>query len=183
MERKCTMNFNEVIANRRSIRTYEPSVLTEKQLNSLMQAATLAPSWKNTQTRRYYAALSEDAREYVLEHVLPAGNRNKTLHAAAFIISAAKRGQSGIGDGTFADNIEDGWCLYDLGLADENLLLKATDMGLATLVMGIRDADAARKYFNIPEDEIIMSVIAVGKAGETPKPQTRKEIEEILTVK
>ena len=29
--------------------------------------------------------------------------------------------------------------VYDLGLANENLLLKAAEMGIGTLVMGIRD--------------------------------------------
>lgn len=177
------MNLTDVLKKRRSIRQYEPSELSVQQLNELIRAASLAPSWKNTQTRRYYVALSPEARSYVLEHVLPEGNRKKAANAAALIISAAKTGESGIGTDTFADDVKDGWCLYDLGLADENLLLKATGLGLGSLVMGIRDARAARDYFHIPEDEIVMSVIAVGIPAETPKPQIRKDLGEILVIK
>ena len=45
--------------------------------------------------------------------------------------------------------------------------------------MGIRDADSIRKLLGIPQEEIIVSVIAIGKAGEEPARPKRREIEEI----
>ena len=73
----------------------------------------------------------------------------------------------------------DGWGYYDLGLQNENLLLKATELGLDTLVMGIRDGEAIREMLNIPETENVVAVIAVGyKAKEANMPK-RKEVEEI----
>ena len=63
--------------------------------------------------------------------------------------------------------------------ADENLILKATDLGLSTLIMGLREADRLREILNIPETETIVSVIAVGKAAEEPIRPHRKPIEEI----
>ena len=69
----------------------------------------------------------------------------------------------------------------DLGLQNENLLLKATDLGLSTLVMGIRDADRLREMLSISEEEIIVSVIAVGYGDATPTMPKRKEISEFVT--
>ena len=68
-----------------------------------------------------------------------------------------------------ADNeLGNGWGCYDLGLQNENLVLKAADLGLSTLIMGLREADRLREILNIPETETIVSVIAVGKAAEEP---------------
>ena len=60
------------------------------------------------------------------------------------------------------------WGCYDLGLQNENLILKATDLGLSTLIMGLREADRLREILNIPETETIVSVIAIGIAAEEP---------------
>ena len=82
-------------------------------------------------------------------------------------------------DGNPVNEAGDGWGYYDLGLQNENLLLKATELGLDTLVMGIRDGEAIREMLNIPETENVVAVIAVGyKAKEANMPK-RKEVEEI----
>ena len=75
-----------------------------------------------------------------------------------------------------------GWGFYDCGLHNENLVLKAKDMGLDTLIMGIRDEKAIRQVLNIPETEIIVAVIAVGYASEGAEKPKRKAPEDILTI-
>ena len=52
-------------------------------------------------------------------------------------------------------------------------------MGYDTLIMGIRDADAIRRLLNIPENEAIMSVIAVGKREKESVPRPRKPLDEV----
>ena len=55
-------------------------------------------------------------------------------------------------------------------------------MGLDTLIMGIRDGDKIREILNIPENEIVVSVIAIGYSdSEATKPK-RKRAEDILTI-
>lgn len=178
------MEFEQVLENRRSIRNYEPYETSRETVEELVQAAAMAPSWKNSQTRRYYAALSPEAIAFVRNEVLLPMNAQKTENAACYLISCAKKGESGIGaENEYANEIEEGWAIYDLGLADENLLLKAYDLGLGTLVMGIRDAEKIRTYFQVPEDEIILSVIAVGRAAVHPNAPKRKPLKEILEIR
>ena len=56
--------------------------------------------------------------------------------------------------------------------------LKAAELGLDTLVMGIRDGEALRELLNIPDSENVVSVIAVGYRGqEPPERPKRKELE------
>ena len=69
---------------------------------------------------------------------------------------------------------------YDLGLHNENFVLKAKELGLDTLIMGIRDGEAIRMELSIPETETVVAVIAVGYGTvETSKPK-RKSPDDIV---
>ena len=53
------MEFQTVIEKRRSIRNFDPGrEVSHKQIETLIRAASLAPSWKNQQTSRYYCFMS-----------------------------------------------------------------------------------------------------------------------------
>lgn len=59
-------------------------------------------------------------------------------------------------------------------------LIKAAELGLDTLVMGIRDGEALRELLNIPDSENVVSVIAVGYRGqEPPERPKRKELDAV----
>ena len=73
----------------------------------------------------------------------------------------------------------EGWGCYDLGLQNENLVLKAKDMGLDTLIMGIRDSEKLREYLEIPASQEVVSVIAVGYGAIRPEMPARKNVEDI----
>ena len=146
------MELQAVMEKRRSIRNYNPErKVTKEQLEELIKAASYAPSWKNLQTSRYYCVLSENAVKELREKCLPEFNQANSEGAGAY---------------------------YDLGLQNDNLLLKAAELGLDTLVMGIRDGEALRELLNIPDSENVVSVIAVGYRGqEPPERPKRKELE------
>ena len=163
------MEFQKVLETRRTVRKYSAGV-TREQMEELLRAAQEAPSWKNSQTGRYYCVLSEEMVDKIRMECLPdAGNAGKSEHARAGFQK----------DGSADNELGNGWGCYDLGLQNENLILKATDLGLSTLIMGLREADRLREILNIPETETIVSVIAVGKAAEEPIRPHRKPIEEI----
>ena len=47
------MEFQTVLENRRSVRSYDDSKkVTKEQINEIVEAAIQAPSWKNSQTAR-----------------------------------------------------------------------------------------------------------------------------------
>ena len=60
------MNFSELIETRRSIRDYKkPSEISKDEISQMIYAAQQAPSWKNSQTGRYYAAITQKGIEQV----------------------------------------------------------------------------------------------------------------------
>ena len=77
------------------------------------------------------------------------------------------------------NELGNGWGCYDCGLQNENLLLKATELELSTLVMGIRDGGKLRDILQIPDQEAVMAVIGLGYSEAAPKMPKRKRVEEI----
>ena len=176
------MEFSTLIESRRSIRDYKKeSAISKEDVIAMIYAAQQAPSWKNSQTGRYYAVISEKGIEDLRINCLPGFNFERTQNALAYIVVAFKKGISGFGPGGDAvDSIGNGWGAYDLGLQNENLILKARELGYDTLIMGLKNNDMLRKTLQIPDDEEIMSVIAVGKRNVDPEKPMRKDISEIL---
>ena len=172
------MEFRELITARRSIRKYEAAISPE-DLAAILRAAQQAPSWKNQQTSRSYAVVTPETLEDLRAAALPSFNRNSSANAA-LVVTTYVRDMVGFGDGTPVNEIGNGWGAYDLGLHDAYLILAAKNAGYDTLIMGIRDAEAIRAKLDIPADEEIMSVIAVGKRAEEPSPRPRKAPEEVM---
>ena len=176
------MEFLKLIEERRSIRDYKEGVsIAREDIEKMIYAAQQAPSWKNSETGRYYAVISKDAVNKVREECLPSFNYDRTANAAGFIVSAFKRGVSGFKpDGDKTDEHGNGWGAYDLGLQTQNLLLCAKELGYDTLIMGLRREAELRAILGIPDDEALMSVIAIGKRAADPEKPARLPISEIV---
>ena len=177
------MELAKAMENRRSIRAYKAGTTIEKSvIEELIKAAQLAPSWKNSQTARYYVVLSEEKLASVKEKCLPEFNRNNCADAPALIVTTFVKNRAGFErDGSPSTELGNEWGAYDLGLQNQNLLLKAIDLGLDTLVMGIRDAKAIREELSIPDDQEVVSVISVGYRNADAEMPKRKEVEQIAT--
>lgn len=80
------MEFSQLIEERRSIRHYDESKkVTKEQIEEMVQAAIQAPSWKNSQTARYYAVLSEDKLAELSEKGLPEFNAKNSAGASLIV--------------------------------------------------------------------------------------------------
>jgi len=171
--------IDEVFQTRRSVRAYEPGkVISEAEIRDLVSAAQNAPSWANQQPSKYYVALSQEKHDAVLEMV--GGNKDRVVNASAFLVSTFETAKSGFFRGQQVDPIGDGWGAYDNGLSNAYLVLKARAMGFDTLIMGMRDPEALRALFGIPENETIMAVIALGYRAEEPNVPVHRPLDEIV---
>ena len=166
-------SFDEVLTTRRSVRSYDATKkISEAEVRELLLATQEAPSWANQQPTKYYVAISEEKLKAVQDMV--GGNKERIKDAPVLIVSTFERGKSGFFQGNQTNEVGDGWGAYDNGLSNCHLVLKARAMGFDTLIMGMRDADALRSLFSIPESETIMAVISLGyRAGEPNRPERR----------
>jgi nitroreductase len=172
-------SFDEVLKTRRSIRSYDASKkITEAEVRTLLTAVQEAPSWANQQPTKYYVAISKEKLEAVQN--LVGGNKERIQNAPVLIVSTFERGKSGFFNGNATNEIGDGWGAYDNGLSNCYLIMQARAMGFDTLIMGMRDSDSLRKEFNIPAEETVMAVIALGYRSGEPKQPGHRPFDEVV---
>jgi len=177
------MEFRELVEARRSVRSYKKGGIDASTIRKIVETAQKAPSWKNSQTWRFYAACSDDMVRKIRE-TLPDFNVSSTRNASGYIIAAFEKSVSGFDTAKNEPMNECGeeWGAYDLGHASMLLLLAARECGLDTLIMGIRDSKAIRGIMNIPENQEIMSVIALGYRDAEPVMRPRKALGEVVKI-
>ncbi len=174
------MELNRIMEERRSIRSFaEGKTVSRENVEEILRAAAQAPTWKNSQTARSYVILSPEKMQQVREACLPESNQRNSRNAAALIVTTFVKGQSGFDNqGNPANELGDQWGAYDLGLHNAYLILKARDLGLDTLIMGIRDGGKLRELLDIPQDQQVAAVIALGYRTVDPQMPKRKALEE-----
>lgn len=173
------VTFDEVLATRRSVRSYDASkTISEAEVRELLVATQEAPSWANQQPSKYYVAMSPEKVEAVSNLV---GERNKQNIAGApvLIVCTYEKGKSGFFQGQQTNEIGDGWGAYDNGLSNAYFILAARAKGYDTLIMGMRDSNELRKLFNIPAGEEVMAVISLGYRASEPNQPTHRPLDEI----
>lgn len=179
------MNLNNCITSRRSIRKYKPDPVTPETLYELVDTARFAPSWKNTQTARYHIIVSEQLKNKIASDCVCGFqfNTNTLYSAPAVVVLSYVTGRCGYEkDGSFSTAKEDGWEMFDAGIAAQTFCLAAHQKGLGTCIMGIFDEAKIADLLNLPKDQKIGAVIALGYPQVQPEAPHRKSIEQITTI-
>ncbi len=163
------MELDEAIVGRRSVRKYTDYVVSDQEIRSLIEAARWAPSWANTQVWEFIAVRDSDFIEKIVGTYTEKNPATKgSLSASVLIVACAKTGVSGCYDGKDVTKLSN-WYMFDLGMAVQNLSLKAHDMGLGTVVVGLIDHEACKKILNVPEGYEVVAVLPVGKPAAPAK--------------
>ncbi len=174
-------SLDQILGERRSIRAYDPQQSVDrKEIEQLIAAAIEAPSWKNKQTSRYHVVTSPEAKAKLMA-CLGERNQGNVADAPALVVTTFVKNIVGYdNDGiTPTNELGNGWGLYDLGLSNMVFMLKAAELGLDTLVMGIRDADAISTALSLPADEVVVAVLGLGHRLATPERPPRKAVSDI----
>jgi len=79
------MDIFQVIRDRRSIRKYKDDPVEQDKIEQILDAARLAPSWKNLQCWRFLVLRDQSKREPLLD-AFPDGNPGKKAIAMAPVI-------------------------------------------------------------------------------------------------
>lgn len=175
------MELQQAIANRRSVRKFTEHYVTDDEIKEILNAARLAPSWANTQVWSFIVVRDREIIGQVVEtysKTNPA--RNCSLSASALIVCCAQANVSGCKEKNPITKFKE-WFMFDLGLAVQNLCLRAHELGLGTVVVGYMDHDACKKIMMVPENIEVVAVIPVGKPAEPDKKgPSKKELKDII---
>ncbi len=170
------MELDKAIAERRSVRKYTDYVVTDDELRQILEAARLSQSWANTQVWEF--VIIRD-RERIQKVVGTFSEKNPAikgaLNASVLIVACAKTGVSGGYGGKDMTKHKE-WFMFDLGMAVQNLCLKAHETGLGTVVVGLMDHDACKKIVELPDGYEVVAVLPVGKPEALRGSPGRKEL-------
>ncbi|MCR5477164.1 MAG: nitroreductase family protein [Lachnospiraceae bacterium] len=175
------MDAISCIKGRRSVRRFEDRPVSHELLEQIIETASYAPSWKNTQVARYIA-LEGDAKEK-LSHctTIWEGNGNIIRNAPMVIALCMVTGRSGYErDGSFSTSKKDGWQMFDTGIASEAFCLAAYEAGLGTVILGLYDDNAA-EVIGVPEGQELVALIPIGYPAEEPTAPKRKGVTDLLS--
>ena len=152
------MELSEALNNRKSTRHYIDKKVDKSLLDEMLSAANLAPSWKNSQTPRFYVATGEKSKNAVRE-ALPEFNRKNSENASAYIVTTVVLNRSGFDkDGTAVTEIGNGWGYYDLGLNNMALLLKETNSAFQPLLWVSVTVKSSEKNLTFPIQRLLSAL-------------------------
>lgn len=180
------MNSIDCIKTRRSIRKFTDKKVSSDVVSEIVAASAYAPSWKNSQTTRYILVLDEALKNKIADECVMGFEYNQgTIHnAPAIMVVTTVNCRSGYErDGSFTTSKGTHWQSFDAGIATEAFCLAAHEYGLGTVIMGIFDEVKVIEALNIPENQSVSAMIALGYPNEEPVAPKRKSVEELLTVK
>jgi nitroreductase len=149
----------EPIAGRFSPRNFSSEKIPENDLNSIFEAARLAPSAYNYQPWFYYwTRIGSTAYQKIIS-CLP--ELNYWAKTAPVLIVACYLKE--------IDSRPDKFSQYDLGASVISLILQAQQKKYYARQMGLFDRDKLVKILNINKDHHPFVIIALGKIGDYSK--------------
>lgn len=178
------MTANECITGRRSIRRFKADSVSHETLSAIVETAAYAPSWKNTQVTRYIAVETPELKNRVAAEATADFPHNAEIinNAPLLVVVTMIKGRSGYErDGSFSTSKGDRWQTFDAGIATECFCLAAYEQGLGTVIMGIFDEKKVVELLQIPDNQEVAALIAVGYADESPEAPKRKTVDELLS--
>lgn len=179
------MDAATCLKDRRSIRKFTEQPVTHELLEQIVETASYAPSWKNTQIARYIAVEGE-LKDRIADEVTDAYPHNGTIIKGAPVLIAVTMitGRSGYErDGSYSTDREDRWQMFDAGIAAQTFSLAAYEAGLGSVILGIFDRAKAEALLELPEDRELVALIPIGYPAEEPAAPKRKSVTDLLMYK
>ncbi|NLL78654.1 MAG: nitroreductase [Clostridiales bacterium] len=179
------MNAKDCIKGRRSIRRFQTTPIDHTLLSEIIETASYAPSWKHTQIARYIA-LEGDLKDRIASECTESWpNNGKIIQSAPMLIAVTIiKNRSGFErDGSFSTAREDGWQMFDAGIAAQTFCLAAYEQGIGSVILGIFDEAKAASLLELPEDRDVIALIPIGYPDEDPAAPKRKPVEDLLSFK
>lgn len=159
------MELKETIFKRRSIRKYQDKIVSDQLIKELLKAAMAAPSARNAKPWLFYV-IKNDGILSSIKQVITSANYNAQLG----IVVAGDMHKA------LPEPSRDYW-IEDCSAAVENLLLRATSLGLGSVWCGIypstQRVDAIRKILQLADDIIPFAFVNIGYPAEEKEERTQ----------
>lgn len=181
------MELQACLEGRKSIRRFTEEAVSHEVVEKIVKAASNSPSWKNTQVVRYTVVEDKELIQKIAEEGILGfkPNAKTILNCPALVVQSVITGICGYEeDGSFTTDFGNSWEMYDAGISAQSFMLAAHEQGVGTVVMGIIDDKKIAELVDLPKEERVTALIAMGyQSGELKHITPRKEVSEILRYK
>lgn len=175
------MTAAECITTRRSVRRFQNKPVSRELLASIVQTASFAPSWKNTQITRYTAVEDPALKAELAAKATIPHNADIINNAPVLMVVTLIKNRCGFErDGSYSTSKGDHWQMFDAGVATQTFCLAAWEQGIGSVIMGIFDEKAIGDLLSVPEDREVAALIAIGYPDESPTAPARKTVDVLL---
>lgn len=176
----------DAISKRKSGFSFSEKTIEQETLNTIFEAAKLAPSSMNVQPWRFIYANKQDPEFQLILDALMEGNRKWAKDASTLVLSIAQV------EYTFNEKLfKNAYAWHDTGMANVLLMIQAAGLGISTHPMGGFDHQKAKDNLNLSKEYEPILVIAMGYEGDQSKlpedllkrhtaPRKRKDLSEII---
>lgn len=164
------MAIIEAIKKRYSCRNYLEKLIEQEKLDEIFEAARLAPSAKNLQDWRFVVVTDTQVKNKIAS----ATNQPEVFGKAGAIIAACSICDEAMRCGQHIGPI-------DVAIALEHIALQATQLGLASCWIGSFEPEVAREALGIPQDVMIVELMAVGYPADEQKNPEKVAVEKIIS--
>ncbi len=162
-------DVDDLFVNRWSPRAMTGEILSEKDVNSLFEAARFAPSSMNNQPWRFLISKRDDENWQLFFNLLTEGNQVWCKDASVLIVLISKKTLDKSGKQYKTHSLE-------AGSAWQNLALQASLKNIVSHGMGGFDYEKAKSALNIPDDYKVEMMIALGKYNKKLSDEKQEKI-------
>ena len=154
------------IFSRRSVRKYTDEDISDGSIQDLLEAAMAAPSAVAKDPWHFIVVRDSEKRNRMAD-ALPNGQMLRQASVGILVCGDIQKAHAG----------ELSYMLQDCSAAIENLLLAASMLGLGACWLGVHPRQdritAMESLFELPNNMIPVSAIALGHPAKQPEPRTR----------
>lgn len=173
----------DIIKSRSSVRKYEDRPIEEEKLQTILEAARLAPSSSNSQPWHFYV-VRDKHKIKELARKMPLGTHvviNSFIEQAPVVV-VATAGPLSLLRSAISYLVNRYWHYIDVAIAMEHMALAAWELGIGSCWIGWFDQKKVKKLLDIPEDEEVIDLLTLGYPAEKRLPfaKHRKKMEEIV---
>ena len=157
------MELNEALKNRRSVRKFTEEGVDKEMIEQLLEAAMSGPSACNRTPWEFFVVTNEEKLNELRD-----ASRFTKMNAPLAIVVCGNLSRA------LPLQLSDFW-IQDCSAATENILLRATDLGLGAVWCGIhpqkKPTERVREILDIKEKWIPLNIIWIGHPNENPEPR------------
>ncbi|TXT61342.1 MAG: putative NAD(P)H nitroreductase YodC [Promethearchaeota archaeon] len=157
--------FLKFLKERRTIRCFKDEMISEKELNMILEAGQWAPSASNRQAWKFIVLKNKD----IINKLSNEAIYGKFVREAPVVVAIV---------GEVHENPN--WYIQDTSLASMNMILMAWSLNIGTCWIGSMDRERAKEILGMKKDNFLLTILPFGYLRKKiPKPPPRKDLKEI----